>query len=372
MLFHVEMNIDLPPDMSPAEAASLKSEEREMAQRLQREGVWRHLGRVAGRRANVGVFDVESPAHLQDVLSRLPLFPYTRIEVRVLCRHPSSIRDDSSERIGRPAVYRGMDRAALDAAYNNTQAVPDFPAIYARCRARSAALYAAHPCERDVAYGDGARQRFDRIACGRNDAPTFVFIHGGYWQNCTKEDFAFVAQGPLAHGFDVVLAEYTLAPDATMTQIVAEIGRLLDRLRDDPRTRGPLCLSGHSAGGHLTALYRAHPAVGWALPISALVDLEPIALCWLDDKLHLTPDEIERFSPIDATGRGAPMTVAVGADELPELVRHSREYALACAQCDPRTRYLPIAGCAHFSVLDELAAPDGALTRALIELTRTA
>ncbi len=40
------------------------------------------------------MFDVESPAHLHDVLSQLPLFPYMDVEVRALCRHASSIRDD--------------------------------------------------------------------------------------------------------------------------------------------------------------------------------------------------------------------------------------------------------------------------------------
>ncbi|TOZ33989.1 muconolactone delta-isomerase [Burkholderia pseudomallei] len=94
MLFNVERTVNLPVDSDPVKAAALKAEEKEIAQRLQREGVWRHLWRVAGRYANVSVFDVESPAHLHDVLSQLPLFPYMQIDVRALCRHPSSIHDD--------------------------------------------------------------------------------------------------------------------------------------------------------------------------------------------------------------------------------------------------------------------------------------
>lgn len=94
MLFHVEMIVELPHGMSAERAASLKAEEKEMSQQLQRDGVWRHLWRIAGQYANVSVFDVESPAHLHDVLSRLPLFPFMRVEVRALCRHASSIRDD--------------------------------------------------------------------------------------------------------------------------------------------------------------------------------------------------------------------------------------------------------------------------------------
>ncbi len=94
MLFHVEMTVNLPADLDGVKAASLKAEEKAVSQRLQQEGIWRHLWRIAGRYANISIFDVESPQHLHDVLSQLPLFPYMEIEVRALCRHPSSIHDD--------------------------------------------------------------------------------------------------------------------------------------------------------------------------------------------------------------------------------------------------------------------------------------
>lgn len=94
MLFHVQMTVRLPHDMPAAQADELKAREKEMAQALQRAGTWRHLWRVAGRYANVSVFDVPGPAELHDTLSRLPLFPYMDIEVQALCRHASSVHDD--------------------------------------------------------------------------------------------------------------------------------------------------------------------------------------------------------------------------------------------------------------------------------------
>lgn len=94
MLFHVQMTVRLPHDMPADVADDLKAREKAMAQSLQRDGTWRHLWRIAGRYANVSIFDVESPAALHDVLSRLPLFPYMDIEVQALCRHASSIHDD--------------------------------------------------------------------------------------------------------------------------------------------------------------------------------------------------------------------------------------------------------------------------------------
>ena len=51
--------------------------------------------------------------------------------------------------------------------------------------------------------------------------PLFVFIHGGYWQRNDKETFSFVAEGPGAIGINVAVPGYTLAPEATLADIVA-------------------------------------------------------------------------------------------------------------------------------------------------------
>jgi arylformamidase len=258
----------------------------------------------------------------------------------------------------------------VDDAYNNTKADSDWDTTFARLRAASAALYAGVDAVPDIAYGPQSRQRLDWIACGVKAAPVFIFIHGGYWQKCTKEDFALCARGPLGCGFDVVLAEYTLAPEATMTQIVSEIGALLDFLAASTtpystRDRA-VVLSGHSAGGHLTAMYRNHPSIAYAFPISGLFDLAPIARTFLNEKLQLTRGEIEACSPQRHITAGTPMTVSVGGAELPELVRQSREYADACAAVDARVDYLEVPGLTHFPVCDDLADPHGVQMTALM------
>ncbi len=66
MLFHVKMTVKLPVDMDPQQAERLKAEEKEMAQRLQREGSWRHLWRIAGHYANYSLFDLPSVEALHD------------------------------------------------------------------------------------------------------------------------------------------------------------------------------------------------------------------------------------------------------------------------------------------------------------------
>ena len=91
MLFHVQMTVSLPHDLAPDRAERLKAEERARALELQRAGTWRHLWRLAGRYANVSIFEVEGPDELHAILSSLPLFPYMDLQVEALCRHPSAL-----------------------------------------------------------------------------------------------------------------------------------------------------------------------------------------------------------------------------------------------------------------------------------------
>jgi acetyl esterase/lipase len=250
-------------------------------------------------------------------------------------------------------LYRDMDRSALDAAYDNSAAVPGAERLLVDWRRRSDAIRRDLPGELDLAYGTGLRQRLDWFPSGP-ERPTVAFIHGGYWQWCDKEDFAFVAPGVLERGWNLALIEYTLAPAATMGGIVAEIGAALDWLAQS--RAGRLVLAGHSAGGHLAALHRDHPAVERSIGISGIYDLEPIRLGRLNGPLRLSAAEANELSPIRRIGPGAPIDVVVGAAELPELRRQSADYARALAESGEPATHREIAGANHFSIIEDLAA----------------
>lgn len=91
MLYHVAMDITVPPGTDPAQFERQKAEEKARSAELQRAGTWRHLWRVAGRYANISIFDVASHDELHAILSALPLFPYMSIVVTPLAQHPSAI-----------------------------------------------------------------------------------------------------------------------------------------------------------------------------------------------------------------------------------------------------------------------------------------
>src|SRR5262249_38071372 len=128
------------------------------------------------------------------------------------------------------AIYRGMNRAELDAAYNNSEAVADSPKWLERGREASAPVRARPGGQPALANGARPRARLDYFPSGTMAPALFLFIHGGYWQRNEKETFAFVAEGPLRHGIDVAVVGYTLAPDASLTDIVGEIHQALDYL----------------------------------------------------------------------------------------------------------------------------------------------
>ena len=275
------------------------------------------------------------------------------------------------------ALYRGMDRASLDAAYNNRAAVAAFGMLAERRRKLSEQVRRARSFHSDLRYGDLPRQRMDFFPAAAPGAPVFVFVHGGYWQSTEKEQSSYLVEGPLERGFCVALVEYTLAPEAAIDDMVEEIGLALDWLYvhaeglGGDRTR--LYVGGHSAGAHLAVMMLEHACVAGVLAISGLFDLEPIRLCYLNEKLRLSEASARRNSPVlRIPPKAPPLAVSVGTGELPELVRQSAQYAEAARQAGLGARYLPLEGHDHFTILDELAQPHGALCEALCQIGREA
>lgn len=264
-----------------------------------------------------------------------------------------------------------MDVAALDAAYDNAAAAGGSAPWIEAWTARGAAFRAERPGRLDVPYGPHERERIDLFPCGRPDAPLMVFFHGGYWHRNRKEVFAGFAAGPTARGIDVAMAGYPLCPEVRMSDLVAATARAVDLVVREGRGWGlgvrGLVLAGWSAGGHLAAMNAGHPACTGLLPVSGVFELEPLRRAGMNAVLRMDEAEAARLSPMHAPPGTCPAVVAWGADELPELRRNSRGLAAALEAQGRSARALPLPG-HHFSVLESLERPDGALTEALVSL----
>lgn len=88
MEFHVELEIELPPSMSAAERAALTEAERARGRELVAAGAIAHIWRLPGQIANVGIWCARDATELHELLTSLPMWPYARVRVRALARHP--------------------------------------------------------------------------------------------------------------------------------------------------------------------------------------------------------------------------------------------------------------------------------------------
>jgi arylformamidase len=270
-------------------------------------------------------------------------------------------------------VYRGLTRAQLDQAYDNRASVQDSAACLARWAEASARFYRSVSVYTDLCYGSAPRQRLDFFPADREGRPTLMFVHGGYWQWCDKEDEAFVARGPAAHGINVVNVEYTLCPGTSIDGIVAEINAALDwlvpRLAEFGAHPDQLVMAGSSAGAHLAAMMLGRTDVNGALLVSGIYDLEPVRLSRFNQALQMDLPTARRNSPIlQLPILSKPVCFAVGGDELPEMIRQTRDYCAAWQQVGFPSAMAELSGVDHFTIMDELAEPGGRLTAELLRL----
>jgi arylformamidase len=282
-------------------------------------------------------------------------------------------------------VFRGYDRAALDAQYNNRAKVPGIDAHLARWNALGAHARETLAPRLDVRYGDGARQAVNVFAArGATPAPVLVWIHGGYWMSLTKDVNDFVACGFAPHGVAVVNVDYDLMPGARMDALVgqcrAAVAWALANAAGFGGDPSRVWVGGHSSGGHLTAAIAAtdwaalpgaprglRPAGGFAF--SGLHDLEPIRLSYLNDTLAMDEAEARRNAPLGmAPPRDGDWSLLVGGLEGPEYLRQSADLAAAWGSDDARrVRMEVVAGADHFSIVGPLGEPGSATVRRMVE-----
>jgi arylformamidase len=268
--------------------------------------------------------------------------------------------------------WRGMSQEDRDRGLNNSVAVAGSADMVAGWERRSAEMRARYSDHLDLRFGPRERNRIDFLKVAEK-GPTLLFIHGGYWQTRAKEVFALFAEGPMAHGINVALIGYTLAPDATLDQIVAEIHTGIDFLAEQlPALGGDgnrIVVSGWSAGGHLTAMALSHRHVKAGMAISGIYDLEPIRASYLNIKLGLDEAMSRRNSPMmQAGGAMKPLALVAGSAELPLLRQQTADFAGHRARYGLPVIYEEIPGADHFTIMNEMMSPTGRITGLIRQL----
>ena len=258
----------------------------------------------------------------------------------------------------------------MDSAYANAPFIPggaDYPARWAADAAAFRDALGAR-ARLELRYGEAPRRVFDLFEPETAPRGLLIFVHGGFWRAFGKADWSHFATGALARGWAVAVAQYTLCPAARIAGITAEITAAIDAAA--ALIEGPMVLTGHSAGGHLSARMLcadAAPAargrIARVVPISPLSDLRPLMQTALNDDLRLDAAEAAAESPIDhAPLPGPDVRVWVGGAERPAFLDQARWLSEAWGApltIDPHRH--------HFDVIDGLRDPRAPLMRTLLD-----
>lgn len=255
-----------------------------------------------------------------------------------------------------------------DQAYKNSAHIPGSEGFVPRWTAE-AAVFRARLGDRarlDLPYGAGPRQRFDLfLPEGGAARGLMVFVHGGYWLAFGRETWSHFAGGALARGWACALPSYTLAPEARIAAMTAEVAQAVTAAAAE--VPGPLVVTGHSAGGHLAARMGCHdldlPQVQRVVPISPLAELEPLCQTAMNQDLRLDEAEVACESPARLALRpGCQAHVWVGAQERPAFLWQAR--TLSESWSCPWT---VAPGRHHYDVIDDLTDPGSALMAACLQ-----
>lgn len=277
----------------------------------------------------------------------------------------------------------GLSDAELDVAYNVRRKAGEelFARHMERYRAESARAVDGLPGRPGIVYDEASGERLDVWGTGEGLRPVFVFLHGGYWMALSRDVSSFMARALHEQGVATVVPDYTLAPEASLEEIVRQVRACVAWVYRHGRDHGldpeRIVVGGSSAGGHLTGMTMVG---GWqgplglpedvvkaAMPVSGLFDLRPITRVYVNATVGLDLERAAALSPaLLPAPRRCPAVFAVAENDGDGFLGQSRSFQRQWGAGD----LMVVPGRDHFDVVLDLADPESPLGSALLGLIR--
>ncbi|MFH2045771.1 MAG: alpha/beta hydrolase [Pseudomonadota bacterium] len=283
-------------------------------------------------------------------------------------------------------LYRNFtSQEEIDYQYNVAVTEPDIQSYVEMFIGGSEKARKELDCILDVRFGPTVDETVDIFPAKQPDAPIIVYIHGGYWHSLSSKEFSVVATGPNAHGFTVVLPNYSLCPKVTITEItrqnrafIAWLYRNARKFNGNPER---IFVCGHSAGGHQVGMLAATDWPGeyglpeniikGGIPISGLFDLFPFRYSWLQPKLQLSSEVIQQQSPLfNIPAKGPPLLISVGEKESAEFHRQAADYLTAWRAQNLYGELFVQPNKNHFTSIEGLIDANSTFCQSMIDFTK--
>ena len=278
--------------------------------------------------------------------------------------------------------YKNLRRDELEYQYNPRVSVPEYPQLARKRSDESRKVRATHKSWLNVSYDRSPSEVLDIYPASQPASPVFVYIHGGYWRSGSKDDNSNFVPAFLQRGVTVVLLEYDLCPSVTVSDIVRQtraamawVYRSIARHGGDP---SKLYVSGHSAGGHLTAMVLAYDwekegsppnIIKGAVASSGVYDLEMVTHVSANEQIRMTPEIARENNPfLHPPLAVCPLLVTVGGAEPEGWKQMSKDYFQFCRDHGVNCEYFEIPGANHYTMSDHLGDKDSPLAQAIIKL----
>ncbi len=286
----------------------------------------------------------------------------------------------SSYRIRGKRVYRQYSQAELDQQYDARASASDGQRFRDFLTSKSVKAVAELSCQLDVPYGPTSDEVLDIFPAEKPDSPIVYFIHGGFWRSSSQRDLDLFALTFVPRGCAYVSVNYSLAPKATIDEIVyqcrsglAWVFNNATSFNGDP---DKIYVNGRSAGGHLTGMMLATDwetefnvptnVIKGATAVSGLFDLEPVRLSSVNDWAKMDKEAAYRNSPVHhLPKKQCPLLLAWGGDESSEFKRQSDLMAVAWRSRGWPCETLELKGKHHFATMPDLLDAESTLTKAV-------
>jgi arylformamidase len=287
-----------------------------------------------------------------------------------------------------PLVWRDMDQIELNAAYDQSVYAPLQAQIQARYITSSDTTRQRLGAPKRFAYGPSAIEGMDVYPAREQNAPVFVFIHGGAWRGGLAKDYGFPADLFVNAGVTYIALDFI-----SVTEAGGDLRPMADQVRHgiawayrnaasyggNPKR---FHVGGHSSGGHLCGVAMVtdwqasfglpNDMLAGGLLMSGMYDLKPARLSARSSYVKFDDEMEDALSSIRHLDQlRAPIIVTYGTNETPEFQRQARDFVTAVKTAGKPVQLAVGPNFNHFEMCESLGnpyGPNGYAARQLIGL----